>query len=230
MAQGSGRVDAMRAFNTATLVRPTTLDLGLDDPAVGTWERAETLLVSNRRGVSQAYTVSLTGSRPGVSLTASPPAFLIPAGGTGEVIVRVQVSNAQVPIVDEDILVFDGMATITGTADTVHVPWAFVRTSRLKIVFSDPDPRVVGMSGSYYFTHAYARNYSKTFWTDSRHLEVIGAFNGVYDIVAFFPGWGKSYFGNSSTSRGTAVLSSTLRTPSMRSVSTPATKPDSPSR
>lgn len=191
MAQGSGRVDAMRAFTTATLVRPTTLDLGLDDPAAGTWERAETLLVSNRRGVSQAYTVSLTGSRPGISLTASPPAFLIPAGGTGEVIVRVQVSNALVPIVDEDILVFDGMATITGTADTLRVPWAFVRTTRLKIAFSEPDPRVVGTSRTYYFTQGYARYYSKTIWTDSKHLEVIGASIGLYDIAAHFPLSGK---------------------------------------
>jgi len=77
----------------------------------------------------------------------------------------------------------------------------------MRIAFSDPDPLIIGESASYYFTQGYARTFSKTVWTDSKHLEVIGAFSCVYDIVAYFPSLGRLVFKESLNFQGSGSTS-----------------------
>ena len=63
--QGGGRVQALQAATARTLVVPSTLNFGMDDPSVGTWVRPDTLLVVNADSLPQSYTFATTGIIPG---------------------------------------------------------------------------------------------------------------------------------------------------------------------
>lgn len=189
--QGAGRIDAMRALSTSALVSPGHLSFGLDDPSQHTWTKVETLRVTNTRSESGTFLFSVTGNVPGVTLTVMPSACIIPGGSTQDVQVTLVVNNTAIPIVDEDIIAFDGRVHVAGPQDTLHIPWAFVRTSRLFLSFSEPRPSFLGASASYFITPQPLRFASKVRWLDARHLQVTGAFNGTYDFAVYFPSVGK---------------------------------------
>jgi subtilisin family serine protease len=190
MHQGAGRVDAMRALGLTTSATPQELSFGLDDPAQAVWTNVDTLLIVNNDNIAQTYSVVFSAGSAGITLSASPQTFSIVSGGSQQVLVTLAVNNAIIPIVDEDILIFDGAVHINGSSDTLRVPWAFVRTSRMMLSFSHPEPVLLGASNSYYITSQYARFASKVRWIDTRHLEVVGAFNGTYDFAVYFPSAG----------------------------------------
>ncbi|MCC6396907.1 MAG: S8 family serine peptidase [Bacteroidetes bacterium] len=190
MRQGAGRVDAVRALGLASSATPQELSFGLDDPALGVWAEVDTIVIANHDDVAQTYAVDFSPGAAGITLAASPQTFSIVPGGTQQVLVTLTVNNAAIPIVDEDILIFDGAMRVSGASDTLRIPWAFVRTSRMMLSFSHPEPILLGASNSYYITSQYARFASKVRWIDTRHLEVVGAFNGTYDFAVYFPSTG----------------------------------------
>lgn len=187
MQQGSGRVDAFRAVTVTTMLEPTNLGFGLDDPAVGTWVRSETLTVRNMALQTQSYQVAAAPTPAGVTVTASPASFELDPNGAQSIVVTLSVSNAVVPIVDEDIEIYGGQVVVRGSVDTVHAPWAFVRTSRLLLTFDEPGASFMGASGSAYFISDYFGWMTKSRRISPTVAEVIGAPSGVYDITAFFP-------------------------------------------
>lgn len=190
MKQGAGRVDAMRAMRTTTFSAQAQLSFGLDDPAQSTFMRSETLMVFNANAISQTYSLTASGAGPGVSLSASPAVFSVSSGGTQEVVVTLAVNNGVVPIVEDDIIIHDGLVNVNGTVDTLRIPWAFVRTSRLLLAFSEPGPAFIGASDITMIGPRSSRYGPKTRWIDPRHLEIAGAPGGMYDFAAYFPSAG----------------------------------------
>lgn len=187
MKQGAGRVDASRTLGTWTSITPHHLSFGLDDPAVGLWSRTETLMVHNRNDIGQEYAVSTTGNRAGITVAVSPPSITIPAGTEAPVFVTLTVNNTVVPIVDEDIRLFDGRVRLAGTEDTLEVPWAFARTSRLIMAFDRPGAQFIGASAVSMITPGTYRYGPRVRWMDPLHVEVAGAFLGTYDLAAHYP-------------------------------------------
>jgi subtilisin family serine protease len=190
MKQGAGRVDAMRALQSTTLITPGTLSFGLDDPAAMVWTTNGTITIVNRNVTSQTYSLIVSGTPPGVTVSSIPDRFVLAPGSEQTVLVTLSVDNIAVPAVDEDIIIRDGVLAVMGTADTLRVPWAFVRTSRLILAFSDPSPLFLGMSDKSYIVSRTVPLGPRVRWLDTRHAEVVGAVGGIYDFAVYFPSAG----------------------------------------
>jgi subtilisin family serine protease len=180
--QGGGRVQAVNAVSARTLVDPSTLSYGLDDPAASTWTSPKTVYVFNKHTASQLYAVTTSGTLPGISLEVSPSSFSIPAHDSLPVTFTLSVNNAVVPIVDEDILRFTGRVSFNGTIDTAGVPWAFVRTNRLVVTTSEPNAFFLG-----YSPDAFILSTSNSVsWTSPTRAEVYAPVRGTYEFFTLF--------------------------------------------
>jgi hypothetical protein len=180
--QGGGRVQALKAVSATTLIAPSILSFGIDDPSKSIWQRAETLFVFNQHNDIQTYTLKAAGEPVGMSLDLSPAAFAITPGDSELVIAAITVNNALLPNEDENILRYSGMVSISGTVDTTHVPWAFARASRLVITTSEPNATFLG-----YTNTSLIRSSDKTVtWTSPTRAEVYGPSKGTYEFFTLF--------------------------------------------
>ncbi|MCK9409944.1 MAG: S8 family serine peptidase [Bacteroidetes bacterium] len=186
MLQGGGKVDAMRAMALSSYAVPSHLSYGLDEPSQTTWTKVETVKVGNGKNVSQQYTVSFTGGATGITLSAAPSNFTVAAGGVQTVLVTLAVNNVVIPIVDDDIVLHDGVMHIRSETDTLRLPWSFARTTRMTLTFSHPDPFFVGSGFLNYLTPNYHKMYSRIRWMDLKNVEITGAAKGLYDFGIFY--------------------------------------------
>lgn len=181
--QGGGRVQALKAASRSSWIVPATLNLGLDDPAVSSWSRTDTFFVHNAMDVPQDYTTSFPDVQSGISISSSPSGFTIPAEGVQQLIVTTSVNNTAVPIVADDIPLYSGRMMIYGSVDSLAVPWAFARATRLTISFNEPSPYFLG-------TNVEPPIYGSgpdINWKTPTQAEVFGYKKGTYDFYALFP-------------------------------------------
>jgi hypothetical protein len=180
--QGGGIVRTAQSTDAKTLVLPSTLSYGLDDPAAATWTSPETLFVRNKHTAAQSYAVIIGGLQAGIFLNVSPSSFSIPPDDSIAVVVTLSVNNASVPVADEDILRFTGSVSFNGTLDTARVPWAFVRTNRLVITTSEPNAFFLGYSNaSTILSISGAVSY-----TSPVRAEVYAPLKGTYEFFTVF--------------------------------------------
>lgn len=186
MQQGAGRLDARRAAATQTLAVPAHLSFGLDDPLQATWAPRETVWIYNRGEAPQDYDVSAEGLRSGITLMAAPERFAIAPGDSQQVVFSLAVSNGTIPLVADDLPIYQGIVRIVGTRDVLRVPWAFVRASRLTLTVSDPEVWFMGESRDGYYFDGQTRGANKVYWITPRRADVVGLPGGTYDLAAFF--------------------------------------------
>lgn len=180
--EGGGKVQGNRAVSARTLVVPSTLSYGMDDPSLETWTKPDTLYVMNKDSVPQTYGCTVTGLMPGATLDISPSAFSIPAHDSVRVIATLSVNNAQVLIENDNILRYAGIVSFNGTADTARVPWAFARANRLVITTSEPNAFFFGQS-----TSSGIFSTDKTVnWTSPTRAEVFAPGKGTYEFFTVF--------------------------------------------
>ncbi len=180
--QGGGRVQAMNAVSARTLVTPSTLSFGLDDPAVAAWTSPETLFVFNKHTSTQSYTTLVRGTLPGISLSVSPSLFAIPANDSVMVVVTLSVNNGLILNEGENILRYTGSLSFNGVIDTARVPWAFVRTSRLVITTSEPNAFFLGFSNASFIISTD----NSVSWTSPTRAEVYAPLAGTYEFFTLF--------------------------------------------
>ncbi len=180
--QGGGRVQALKAASTSTLIVPSSLSFGVDDPTAGTWMKTDTLTVVNAGVSGQSYVSTTTGALPGISLTVSPSTFSISGGGSGTVLVTLSVNNAVVLNEPDDILRFSGAVSLMGSIDTARVSWAFARANRLVVTTSEPNASFLGYSDAA-FIQSTDRNVS---WTSPTRAEVYAPTPGTYNFLTTF--------------------------------------------
>ena len=180
--QGGGRVQALNAVSAKTLLTPSTLSYGLDDPAATTWTSPKTLYVFNKHTATQSYAVVTTGTLPGISLDVSPSFFSIPANDSLMVTVTLSVNNSLVLIEDENILRFTGRVAFNGSIDTAGVPWAFVRTNRLVVTTSEPNAFFLGYSDASFIVSTA----TSVSWTSPTRAEVYAPQRGTYEFFTLF--------------------------------------------
>jgi subtilisin family serine protease len=180
--QGGGRVQAVNSASARTLVTPSTLSYGLDDPAVATWTSPKPLFVYNKHSTTQSYAAVTSGTTAGISLNVSPSVFSIPANDSLMVTVTLSVNNTLIPIEDENILRFTGRVTFDGSVDTSGVPWAFVRTNRLVITASEPNAFFLGYSDASFIVSTA----SSVSWTSPTRAEVYAPARGIYEFFTLF--------------------------------------------
>jgi subtilisin family serine protease len=180
--QGGGRVQALSSVSASTLVIPSTLSYGLDDPAAATWISPETLSVFNKNIAPQSYVVTTSGSLPGISLNVTPSSFSIPGNDSLTVVVTLSVNNSQVPVADEDILRFTGSVVFNGSVDSAREPWAFVRTNRLVVTTSEPNAFFFGYSDASFV----ASTVGPVIFTSPTRAEIYAPLKGIYEFFTLF--------------------------------------------
>jgi subtilisin family serine protease len=180
--QGGGRVQAVNSVSAKTLINPSTLSYGLDAPSAATWTLPETLYVFNKHTASQSYTVAVTGTLPGISLSVFPSLFSIPADDSLMITVTLSVNNTLVQVEDENILRFTGSVLFNGSADTARVPWAFVRANRLVITTSEPNAFFFGYSN----ISSILSTANTVSWTSPTRAELYSPAKGTYEFFTLF--------------------------------------------
>jgi hypothetical protein len=182
MAQGAGRIEALKSAEVSTFVVPSQLSFGLAD-FTPIWTRADTVWVTNRSLQSQSFTISFDNLGSGILITANPSTFSLTQNDSQQVIMNLLVDNSLVPYPHEGSLSYSGKAHICGTKDTLHIPWAFVKAAKVTIAFDQPYANFVLANQTYVILSFEAT------WSDSTHAEFIVP-EGTYDLFSFF--WGSS--------------------------------------
>ncbi|HEX9614359.1 MAG TPA: S8 family serine peptidase, partial [Bacteroidota bacterium] len=180
--QGSGRVQAMKAASATAWIKPTALSLGLDDPSVDTWTRSDTLFIHNSGGSAQTFTSSVTGLESGISLALSPSSPMIDPGDSVMIIVTTNVNNSIILTADNNIPLYSGHVLFAGNVDTLSVPWGFARTTRLTLVFNEPEPAFLIFGGLEFIWSPSA----PVHWPSLTTAEVYGLAHRTYDILTEF--------------------------------------------
>ena len=180
--QGGGRVNAFRAASVKTHSIPSVLNFGMDDPSTGTWNKPDTIIVHNKHTATQSYTSSFSGTSTGITLQVQPSSFSIPAHDSALVVVTLSIQNAQVPIEDDNILLFSGRVQFSGSVDTIALPWAFARANRIVITTSEPNAYFLG-----YTNLGMITSYDNTInWTSPTRAEVYAPTKGSYRFFSVF--------------------------------------------
>ncbi|HJQ40956.1 MAG TPA: S8 family serine peptidase [Thermoanaerobaculia bacterium] len=135
MIAGAGRVDALNAINTTTLVSPPLVNFGQDDPRIAVWTSTQKVTLRNLASSAKELTANVRGLRDGVEVTVTPATLTLDAGASAEVTIELSVTNAKVPTPLEGTLSFGGQIEWDG----LHVPWAFVKGTFLRIEAPDAE-------------------------------------------------------------------------------------------
>ncbi len=176
MAQGAGRIDALAAARAKVFAVPSHLSYGLDDVGYDNWTASDTITVFNQSPEDQEFAVSVTGLRPGILLEASSSRFRIPSGDSQQVVLTLMVENDRVPYLQREPLAYAGTVFVNGSIDTLRLPWAFVKSSKVLFTFDEPFDYIVLASRDISHLLTYNPNRSPEIFTAP----------GIYDLVAVF--------------------------------------------
>jgi hypothetical protein len=138
MAQGAGRIDALIAIKTSTLVIPASINLGLDDLNKNIWNTEENLLIKNISNIKKQYNIESGSTANGISITAEPQNFSLLPGDSIRINIKFRVDN-KLAVFNYDSttynykrsLTFSGNIKIKEDQDIFHIPWAFVKSPRI---------------------------------------------------------------------------------------------------
>ncbi len=137
MQQGSGRLDAVKAAGVSCTAYPTQLSYGLNATDQANWGGSRTVTVTNNSVSDQSYSITVTGTQAGVTLTPTETAFTLSSGQSTTVGFSLAVDNnvfEQEPKASQST---GGRVTIAGEEDMLVIPWAFVSGTIVRIAFED---------------------------------------------------------------------------------------------
>jgi subtilisin family serine protease len=176
--QGSGRIDAYASSVIHGLVNPANLSLGLDDIRESTFERTETLTLTNLTGASLTYDLEVQGVFPaGITITVSPDPLTLGPGETGPVEFHISVDNATVPNVPERPYAYEGAIVAEAGGESLRIPFAFIKSPVLELAFHE-EP--------YYFAVHNRVDFYEGFILPALSYTIPLA-EGIYDVIVDFP-------------------------------------------
>ena len=137
MAQGAGRVDALRAAGIDIAVTPTTIGLGRPDMAKDSWTNKQAVKLTNLAGHEVTLTGVGTSSVDGVTFAFDADTLTLAPGESRWVVITFTVDNAKIPFPTEGSLAVSGELVFSGGTEPIHVPWAFVKATKLSIQYDE---------------------------------------------------------------------------------------------
>jgi subtilisin family serine protease len=135
MAQGAGRISALKAAQTAILAVPSHASFGLVDDSQSQWTRSETINVKNLSTAARDFRIAITGLRSGLEIVATPAEFSLAAGQEQSVNLALTVTNTQLPY---SFVTYGGAVWLQSQQDTLHVPWATLKARLVTLAFDEP--------------------------------------------------------------------------------------------
>ncbi|HKB78171.1 MAG TPA: S8 family serine peptidase, partial [Thermoanaerobaculia bacterium] len=148
MAQGGGRVDALRAASIEVIPSQNTLDFGRDDSSLSAWNATAVVRLTNRAASAVTVSATVTGTRDGVFTSVTPQTLTLDPGAAASVTITVTVDNTLLLYPRAGSLSIGGQITFTGPASPVHIPWAFVKAAHIQVRYDQDDPLWLLVSGT----------------------------------------------------------------------------------
>jgi subtilisin family serine protease len=144
--QGSGRLDIMAAERSVIAMDPVSLSFGNLDPAQPVVQSSQNVVLKNLSGSPQNWSVSVSHSIPGATITVSPAnVSLAPGGGTATVSVTARFETAQLAFPSSIDMPYAGSIIVNGPAVS-RIPITVTKTPQLTIDF-DVSPFSVDVIG-----------------------------------------------------------------------------------
>ncbi|HUJ14801.1 MAG TPA: S8 family serine peptidase [Thermoanaerobaculia bacterium] len=182
MAEGAGRVDALRAATADVVVSPSTLNLGRDNLSAASWTNTRTVTLTNRGTTSRTIVLGAASPRSDIATSTDATSFTLAPGASRDVHLEIDVDNTRIPSPTEGSLAYSGTVTITGGAIPIHVPWAFVKAALVTIDYDGDEP----YEGFVASTHSLA--FGHVVGDIGQHTTTAAVPAGEYDIkVQTFP-------------------------------------------
>lgn len=133
MSGGAGRLDALRALSTDTLVSPTVIDFGQLGIRQEVWSSSRTVVLRNVSAEPRTLTATIHGAGNGIVVTVDPPSVTLAPGESANVAISTAVTNGGLPAPPDRSFSFGGRIEWSGGAVPVHLPWSLVRGAFLRV-------------------------------------------------------------------------------------------------
>lgn len=190
MAQGAGRIDALKAMNIKTFSIPSQLNFGLDNAEETSWVIKDTVTILNGSETLKNYKVNISGASGGISLTPSINNFSLNASESQKIVFTLTVNNLSVPFSSRNDFSYSGKVMVTSTSDSLIIPWTFIKTPVLAISFKQPYLRYVVYRSGKLYTDLNAWNQSDSLYSEimlpQDKYTVVSSFYNLKDSVYNF--------------------------------------------
>ncbi len=142
-AQGSGRVDILKAAKKNSFITPASLSFGVVDLSPPIYSVKDTVWIYNFSSVQKSYNFSLSGSLPaGLDISFDQTTLLVNPQETKRVIISAIVNNNLLPFVNDNPPAYTGKVIAISASDTIKIPLAIIKSPILKITF-DEEPLTI---------------------------------------------------------------------------------------
>ncbi len=134
MEQGAGIVNPDKALNEQTIITPSSLSYGFCNTQVDVWTKTDTLLIKNNSGNSKDYSINISNPM----LEVSPSNLTIAQNDSAYIYVTLTVDNNKVNFLQSGSYSYNGNLNISDGSEQIHIPWGFVKTTRIFLSFDKP--------------------------------------------------------------------------------------------
>ncbi len=172
-AQGTGRIDALKAINTDAAITPTSKSFGVDESVNPDFNKTQIFTIKNLGDSTINYNLSTDIGQAGIDVTFNQTEFSISAGESMSFTFNIYVNNSELANGE-----YEGHIYANGTK-ALRIPLYFMKSSMSEIHFKEAGAHAKGV------VHIHDRNNTKyTYETTSPLRAPIDP--GVYDIVVKF--------------------------------------------
>ncbi len=179
MEQGAGIVNPDKALTEETIITPSSLSYGFCNTQVDVWSKTDTLLIKNNSDTSKDYSINVSNPM----LEASPSNLTIGPNDSEYVFVKLTVDNSKIDFLQSGSDSYNGNLNISDGLEQLHVPWAFVKTTRIFLSFDKPPTYciITNNDSTYYPFNAIDAD-----WNDDYTQAELILPGSTYNITSFF--------------------------------------------
>ncbi len=136
MKQGSGRLNARKAFDLKVLSDPAQLSFGIIDPVIPVYTTADTLKLTNISNQEQLVTLGAMALPEGVQVSTPVNEVLILPGDSAFIPFELTVNNALFTYPDSGVIACSDVIRLIANEDTLRIPWSFTKTRRIHLIIN----------------------------------------------------------------------------------------------
>ena len=134
LKQGSGRLNALKAFGLNVLVEPAQINFGIIDPVVQIYTTIDTLKFTNISDVEQNITICDSEFMDGIQINSSVNNVLILPGDSVFIPFELIVNNEIIPYPDSAKIAYSEIINVCANEDTLRIPCSFTKARKLHLV------------------------------------------------------------------------------------------------
>ncbi|MCU7491328.1 MAG: S8 family serine peptidase [Ignavibacteria bacterium] len=180
MSYGAGFLNAPKAMDVKSFAFPSGLSFGIDSMNSRAWIRKDTISILNESTSTQSYNITVDGLASGITLDVDRNVLLLQPGESGKVVFTLSVDNKTIEHMYMESYSYGGKVNIRGSADTLAIPWAFVRGPFVQVNFAKPP-----VFSFIYGTHDWRTLENEWTSNDLNQAEILLS-KGSYSLISIF--------------------------------------------